>query len=65
MSQINPKEFVHKTAYSVQLPYIAGRSLPLKGTVVNRAFSSLNADSLEITIVSLTEYSFKMSEVFF
>ena len=24
MSQMNPKEFVHKTAYSVQLPYIAG-----------------------------------------
>ena len=24
MSQINPKECVHKTAYSVQLPYIAG-----------------------------------------
>ena len=27
MSQIKPKEFVHKTAYSVQLPYIAGHSL--------------------------------------
>ena len=27
MSKINPKEFVHKTAYSVQLPYIAGHSL--------------------------------------
>ena len=25
---MNPKEFVHNTAYSVQLPYIAG--LPLK-----------------------------------
>ena len=24
MSQMNPKEFVHNTAYSVQLPYIAG-----------------------------------------
>ena len=24
---MNPKEFVHKTAYSVQLPYIAGHSL--------------------------------------
>ena len=29
MSQMNPKEFVHITAYSVQLPYIAGRPLPL------------------------------------
>ena len=27
MSQINPKEFVHNTAYSVQLTYIAGHSL--------------------------------------
>ena len=27
MSQMNPKEFVHNTAYSVQLPYIAGLSL--------------------------------------
>ena len=26
-SQMNPKEFVHNTAYSVQLPYIAGQSL--------------------------------------
>ena len=25
--QMNPKEFVHNTAYSVQLPYIAGLSL--------------------------------------
>ena len=24
---MNPKEFVHNTAYSVQLPYIAGHSL--------------------------------------
>ena len=30
---MNPKEFVHNTAYSVQLPYIAGRrSLPLSTT---------------------------------
>ena len=28
MSKINPKEVFHNTAYSVQLPYIAG--LPLK-----------------------------------
>ena len=27
MSQINPKEFVHNTAYSVKLPYIAHHSL--------------------------------------
>jgi len=27
MSQMNPKEFVHNTAYSVQLPNIAGLSL--------------------------------------
>ena len=27
MSQMNPKEFVQNTAYSVQLPYIAGHSL--------------------------------------
>jgi len=27
MSQMNPKEFVHNAAYSVQLPYIAGHSL--------------------------------------
>jgi len=27
MSPINPKEFVHNTAYLVQLPYIAGLSL--------------------------------------
>ena len=26
MSQMNPKEALHNTAYSVQLPYIAGRS---------------------------------------
>ena len=31
MSQMNPKEFVHNTANSVQLPYILhSRSLPLK-----------------------------------
>ena len=30
MSQINPKEFVHNTAYSVQLPYMAGLSLYTK-----------------------------------
>ena len=29
MSQMNPKEVFHNTAYSVQLPYIAGHS-PLK-----------------------------------
>jgi len=27
MSQMNPKEVVHNTAYSVQLPCIAGHSL--------------------------------------
>ena len=27
MSQMNPKEVFHSTAYSVQLPYIAGHSL--------------------------------------
>ena len=27
MSQMNPKGFVHNTAYSVQLPYKAGLSL--------------------------------------
>ena len=27
ISQMNPKEFFHNTAYSVQLPYIAGLSL--------------------------------------
>ena len=27
MSQMNPKEVFHNTAYSVQLPYIAGQSL--------------------------------------
>ena len=27
MSQMNPNEFVRNTAYSVQLPYIAGLSL--------------------------------------
>ena len=27
MSQMNPKEAFHNTAYSVQLPYIAGHSL--------------------------------------
>ena len=27
MSQMNPKEVFHNTAYSVQLPYIAGHSL--------------------------------------
>ena len=27
MSQMNPNEFVHNTAYSVQLAYIAGHSL--------------------------------------
>ena len=27
MSEINPKEFVHNAAYSVQLPYKAGHSL--------------------------------------
>ena len=27
MSQMNPKEFVHNTAYSDQLPYIASHSL--------------------------------------
>ena len=27
MSEMNPKECVHNTAYSVQLPYIAGHSL--------------------------------------
>ena len=27
MSQMNPKEVFHNTAYSVELPYIAGHSL--------------------------------------
>ena len=27
MSQMNPKEVFHNTAYSVKLPYIAGHSL--------------------------------------
>ena len=27
ISQMNPKEAFHNTAYSVQLPYIAGHSL--------------------------------------
>ena len=27
MSQMNPKEVFHNTAYSVQLPYMAGLSL--------------------------------------
>ncbi len=27
MSQMNPRKFVHNTAYSVLLPYIAGLSL--------------------------------------
>ena len=27
MSQMNPNEVLHNTAYSVQLPYIAGHSL--------------------------------------
>ena len=27
MSQMNPKEVFHSTAYSVQIPYIAGHSL--------------------------------------
>ena len=27
LSQMNPKEVFHNTAYSVQLPYIAGHSL--------------------------------------
>ena len=27
MSQMNPKEVVHNTAYLAQLPYIAGHSL--------------------------------------
>ena len=27
MSQMNPKEVFHNTAFSVQLPYIAGHSL--------------------------------------
>ena len=30
MSQMNPKEVFHNTAYSVQLPYIAGLSLKRK-----------------------------------
>ena len=29
MSQMNPKEFVHNTAYSVQLPYITGLSVSI------------------------------------
>ena len=46
MSQMNPKEFVHNTAYSVQppygiQPYIAGHSLSgFKGTV-NRTSPSI------------------------
>ena len=30
MSQMNPKEVFDNTAYSVQLPYIAGHSLEMK-----------------------------------
>ena len=30
MSQVKPKEVFHNTAYSVQLPYIAGHSLKRK-----------------------------------
>ena len=49
MSQINPKEFVHKTAYSVQLPYIAGHSL--KGYFLVQAnIKSFRGDGNEITL---------------
>jgi len=37
MSQMNPKEFVHNTAYWVQLPYIAG---PFKHNVENLCMES-------------------------
>ena len=33
MSQMNPEEFVDNTAYSVQLPYIAGLSLQGKKAI--------------------------------
>ena len=41
MSQKNPKEGFHNTAYSVQLPYIAGHSLKVtktsnSGTQINK-----------------------------
>jgi len=36
MSLINSKEFVHNTAYSVELPYIAG--LSLHGSTADRIY---------------------------
>ena len=35
MSKMNPKEFVPNTAYSVQLPYIAGLSLKVTLVFIN------------------------------
>ena len=48
---MNPKEFVHNTAYSVQLPYIAGHSL-LKTLFCKRTILSNNAVNNYIHISS-------------
>ena len=44
MSQMNPKSVFHNTAYSVQLPYIAGHSLQglwIKGQRQRACFANI------------------------
>ena len=50
ISQMNHKEFVHTTAYSVQLPYIAGHSL--QGILHNLTLGSKHFKSFRSSLQS-------------
>jgi len=58
MSQMNPKEVFDNTAYSVQLPYIAGHSLKWKKR--NRATETIKvnkkAEWILYSCLALTSY---------
>ena len=53
MSQKNPKEFVHKTAGSVQLPYIAG--LSLKPSLFTFSEKSVKKTKIRLSAVRYNE----------
>ena len=57
MSQMNPKEFVHNTAYSIQLPYIAGMSLYLLYNIKYRNIVLMS--SFYSTVYTLNNFRFQ------
>ena len=64
MSQINPKEFVHNTAYSVQLPYIAGHSIEVFYLAIFQTdFTQCQSDVTGLILVSDLVKSVRRGEV--